>query len=108
MDVTSSQNDGVLTVSLNRPDRGNGVSDEMARSLTEVLQTAESVAKLVVLRGNGADFCTGRASGGPPPVGAEALSRRRDFQVIFDCYAAFRECNLPIVGVVQGQALGLG
>lgn len=109
MDLETSLDAGVLTISLNRPEQGNGVSDEMAQALADALRGAENVASLVILRGNGADFCIGRAAMGSRQVAnAEALSRRRDNEVIFQCYAAFRECNIPIVAVVQGRALGFG
>ena len=110
MDIETSLADGVLTIALNRPEHGNGMSDEMARDVTAALGDAERTARLVVFRGNGADFCTGRAAMGarPPGSSAEAVTRRREYEVIFDCYAAFRNCNVPIVGIVKGRALGLG
>ena len=109
MDVETSLDNGVLTITLNRPEHGNAATDEMAQALTDALRGAESMARLAVLRGNGPDFCAGRALMGTRPVSnAEALSRRRDNEVIFQSYSAFRECNIPIVGVVQGKALGFG
>jgi enoyl-CoA hydratase len=97
-----------LHLTLNRPAAGNGATDEMAAELRALLLGAEARANIVVLRGAGTDFCTGRAAGRPPLGGNEALARRRSSEVIFDCYQAFRDCNLPIVGVVQGKALGFG
>ncbi len=105
------QQDGpILRVTLNRPEAGNGVSNEMAANLADILDRAVETSQFVVLRGAGADFCTGRwyqggrASGGPP----EALTLRRQNEVIFNCYGALRRAPVPIVGVVQGQALGFG
>ena len=47
--------------------------------------------------------------GRSPPAGPlDALDRRRSTEVIFDCYGAFRQSPVPIVGVVQGRALGFG
>ena len=104
-----TQQDGViLRVTLNRPDAGNGVSNDMAVELAQILSKAHESAQFVVFRGAGADFCTGRASMGPPQEQPEALELRRQNEVIFDCYAAFRRSPIPIVGVVQGRALGFG
>ena len=98
----------ILRVTLNRPDTGNDMTDEMAAELTRILLEAGDSYRLVVLRGAGADFCTGRASGRARVVAAEALARRRSTEVIFDCYGAFRKTPIPIVCLVQGRALGFG
>ena len=105
------QQDGpILRVTLNRPDAGNGVSDEMAGELAGILDRAVETSQFVMLRGAGKDFCIGRwhtggrAQEGPP----EALTLRRRNEVIFNCYGAFRRSPIPIVGVVQGRAIGFG
>jgi len=38
----------------------------------------------------------------------EALERRNSTEVIFDCYNAFRRARVPVIGVIQGRALGFG
>lgn len=99
-----------LQITLNEPARGNGASDDMALRLTEMLLRAQEHAAFVVLRGAGDDFCTGRFNPRPPPGTGkpEALRLRRSNDTIFNCYQAFRRCSVPIVGVVQGRALGFG
>jgi enoyl-CoA hydratase/carnithine racemase len=101
--------DGVQ-ITLNEPERGNAATDDMAERLTELLLRADDRFAFVLLRGAGEDFCTGRSSPKPLPGGAhaEALDRRRGSEVIFNCYQAFRRCSVPIVGIVQGRALGFG
>ena len=99
-----------VQITLNAPERGNGASDDMAARLTEMLLRAEDHAAFVVLRGAGEDFCTGRFNP-RPPAGApkpEALRLRRSSDIIFNCYQSFRRCSVPIIGVVQGRALGFG
>lgn len=105
------QQDGpILRVTLNRPDAGNGVSDDMAAELAGILDGAADTSQFVVLRGVGPDFCTGRAHnrGGAPEGPPEALALRRRNEVVFNCYGAFRRSPIPIVGVVQGRAVGFG
>jgi enoyl-CoA hydratase len=105
------QQDGpILRVTLNRPDAGNGVSDEMAAELAAILDRAGETSQFVVLRGSGPDFCVGRwhTAGRAPDGQPEALALRRRTEVIFNCYGAFRRSPIPIVGVVQGRALGFG
>ena len=107
-----SQQDGpVLRITINRPDAGNGMSDDMALELTGLLENAHRSAQFVVLKAAGKDFCIGRASMGRPPatpVLPEALERRDQSEVVFNCYGAFRRCAVPVVGMVQGRALGFG
>lgn len=50
----------VLKVSLNRPDRRNALGPELVEALTEAVQEAEaSEVALLILRGEGPDFCAG-------------------------------------------------
>ncbi|MFM9970743.1 MAG: enoyl-CoA hydratase/isomerase family protein [Burkholderiales bacterium] len=99
----------VLRITINRPDAGNGMSDAMALELTELLENAHKTAQFVVLKAAGKDFCIGRASmGGAPQAPNEALERRDQSEVVFNCYGSIRRCPLPVVGIVQGRALGFG
>jgi enoyl-CoA hydratase len=108
-DVVSKQNGPVLEITLNRPDRGNGADDAMAIELTRLINEAPGEAKCIVLRGAGADFCTGRVAGGPPPTGpGNAFAVRGFFEPVFNCYGAIRNAPIPVIAVVQGRALGFG
>jgi enoyl-CoA hydratase len=103
------QDGAILRVTFNRPDAGNGATDDMARELTRQLKTIGTGTRVVVLAGHGPDFCIGRASmGTPPAVQQEALVRRRQSDVIFDTYGAIRNCPAPVICAAQGQVLGFG
>jgi len=108
-DLLVVQDGAILRITLNRPEHGNGVSDAMAHELAEALDRAHGTSELVLLRGAGDDFCTGRArqADGPPPS-SEAYVRRQEYEAIFNCYGAVRRCQVPVVGVIQGRAMGLG
>jgi enoyl-CoA hydratase len=108
-DILSKRDGAVLEITLNRPDQGNGATDEMALEVTRLIEEAGSDTQLILLRGAGNDFCIGRAMMGQPPQGpVEALDRKRAFDVIFKAYGAIRNSPVPVVGVVQGRALGFG
>ena len=99
----------ILRVTINRPEHGNGMSDDMAQELIDVLNRAHETAEMVLLRGAGADFCTGRARRpDAPPPSPEAYARREEYDVIFNCYGAIRRCQVPVVSVIQGRAMGFG
>jgi enoyl-CoA hydratase len=95
---------------LNRPDDGNAASDDMAEQLTKLLLSGGESAEIIVLRGAGKDFCVGRATAGRRPASnsPDALERRFGSDVVFDCYNAFRRVSAPVIGVVNGRALGFG
>jgi enoyl-CoA hydratase len=108
--VLTARKGPVLEITLNRPEIGNAASDAMAIELTKLLLSAGESAEIVVLRGAGDDFCVGRETMGKRPPGAppEALELRRRNDVVFNCYGAFRRCEVPVIGVVKGRAFGFG
>ena len=107
-DILTRRSGPVFEVILNRPGDGNAATDAMAADLTRIISEAAQTSHFIILRGAGSDFCVGRSSMGRPAGSLEALDRRRSSEVIFDCYGAFRHSPVPIVGVVQGRALGFG
>ena len=108
-DILVKQDGPILRVTLNQPDRGNAVTDDMVRELTRLIGDASKTSDIVVLRGAGKDFCVGRAGmGARPAVEPTAYARRNFSDVVFDAYGAMRSCPIPIVAVVQGGAHGFG
>jgi enoyl-CoA hydratase len=104
------QQDGpILRITLNRPAAGNSLTDTMAKDFVAALASLDETVEFIVLRGAGADFCTGRgrAPGAPPPS-PEAYTRRDEYDVVFDCYAAMRSTPVPVIGVFQGRSMGFG
>ena len=108
-DILSETDGNILTITLNRPDQGNSLNDTGIGELASFLQGAGASARLVVLKGAGADFCVGRiAPRGAAAPKLEALQVRRGRDVVFNCYSAFRDCPLPVIAAVKGRALGFG
>jgi enoyl-CoA hydratase len=109
-DFLIEQQGGVLRVTINHPERGNGMTDDMAGELARIIDGAAKQASVMVLTGAGDDFCIGRhrAPGAAPAAPSDALGRRDASDTIFNCYGAFRRAAIPIIGVVRGRALGFG
>ena len=101
----------IVHITLNRPRKGNLMSTRMKEILTETVNGLGRDDKTcaIVLRGNGKDFCHGReqALPGGPPKNAFDMHNRAMGKILA-VYAAFRNCPVPIVSVVQGKALGFG
>ncbi|MEA2947887.1 MAG: hypothetical protein QOI40_3217, partial [Alphaproteobacteria bacterium] len=108
--ILTARKGPVLEITLNRPEIGNAASDGMAVELAKLLLGAGESEEIVVLRGAGDDVCVGRETMGKRPPGAQpdALELRRRNDVVFNCYGAFRRCEIPVIGVVKGRAFGFG
>jgi enoyl-CoA hydratase len=110
VDILVQDDGSIVRITLNRPEHGNAVTDAMAAELIEAFEAASQRARLIVLRGAGDDYCVGRATMGkaPPAVKVEALERRRQNDIVFNCYDAFRRARIPVLSVVRGRAFGFG
>lgn len=89
---------------------GNFLDLPAVRALTAaVAAPAQGAERLIVIEGNGADFCAGRAVGGGFPPGAGSLDLAEGVaRPILALYAALRASRLPVAAAVRGRALGLG
>lgn len=100
---------GVTFIHIEDGDNGNRVSDLMASEMTSMIDAAPKVSKAIVLTTSGEDFCLGRAVMGEKPGKLpEAYVMRDRFDTIFDFYDSFRRCSIPVIGRVQGKAVGFG
>lgn len=107
---TSLATDGGLEIVIDRPDAGNALTADMTTELVAVLTQLPAEAKFIILRGQGADFCAGRASPMPPAgtVLTAGQMRARVADPVLDFYAVVRNVRLPVVAVVKGRAHGVG
>ena len=107
--IVIERKDALLELVLNSPETGNVITEDMGQVLEQTLRDVGSEVKLVRLRANGEHFCRGRKS---PPIDratATALAFRQKIAEGPLClYQAFRACHAPIIGVAQGEALGVG
>jgi enoyl-CoA hydratase/carnithine racemase len=94
-----------------RPDDGNRLS---LRDIAALAQTIRELAarrevNLIILRGDGEDFCLGRAAGptGEAPKTAAEI-RTSLIQPILQTYDSIRAASAPVLAMVQGRASGFG
>jgi enoyl-CoA hydratase/carnithine racemase len=107
--IRSGREGDVVTLTIDRPDAGNRLTNPMLAGLVIALDAAAD-ARVIVLRGAGADFCLGREIEPPAPgSGVNALDiMRDDAGPVIALYEALRRRRQPIVGLVSGRAWGLG
>jgi enoyl-CoA hydratase len=113
--VTVTNRDDACRIELNRPEGGNLVSMDMVVALTRALTSIGRDVKLVVISGQGSDFCKGRdyqaapESSGAGRAAPTALRIREEMTgPMMSVYTALRELAVPTLSVVQGAAYGFG
>jgi enoyl-CoA hydratase len=106
--ILKEKDGDITTIILNRPEAGNRQTDATWAQLTEMIDASAKESRAIVFKGAGDDFCLGRESMGQPGPLLEAYAVRERSETIFNLYGAFRNAKIPIIGVVQGRAAGLG
>jgi enoyl-CoA hydratase len=105
--------DGVVLITLNRPDRGNGVVPELARDFLEALTTLEQdfTVRALVLTGAGKQFCAGADLVAMKQYLDERLRIEQEpynARVLHPVTQRIVACRLPVVAAVNGGATAGG
>ena len=106
--VLQSLDNGLLTITMNRPDRRNALNPDMTRGLVEAARRAaeDHEVRAVLLKGAGGTFCVGgdvksMAEGRAPlPFEAKKANLRRGMEVS----RILHEMPKPVVAQVDGAA----
>src|SRR3954471_340638 len=106
--------EGILTVTLDRPDRRNAISPEMHAELTPLFRriAEDRAAKVVILTGAGEKaFCVGADFGGMQE-NLDANAYEDGFPDLMIGSAALVRAQLaipqPVIAAINGDAIGLG
>src|SRR5436305_9776462 len=110
--VLQSLDNGLLTITMNRPDRRNALNPDMTRGLGEATRRAaeDHEVRAVLLKGAGGTFCVGgdvksMAEGRAPlPFEAKESNLRRGMEVS----RILHEMPKPVVAQIDGAAAGAG
>ena len=110
-DLTVSLNDKVLSVTLNRPDSLNSLTEDMLNALADAVDRAADDPNVSVVRlgGAGRGFCSGAGISAEDQA-AQASSPEVD-AVLVAANRAVRSLVAspkPVVAVVHGAAAGVG
>lgn len=110
--------DGVATITLNRPDRLNAWTMTMEREVRNAMEAADAAAevRVIVLTGAGRAFCAGADMDELKDLDPNDISdtvwtrpfdmnRRADWQTRYSFYPAIGK---PVIGMVNGAAAGIG
>lgn len=105
--ITLQEAGGIATLTLNRPEVMNALSQTLRRELLAALQEVQARARVIVLTGAGRAFCSGQEL-----YDAEALAEVDLEATLRDEYAplllAINDCPVPVIAAVNGVAAGAG
>jgi methylglutaconyl-CoA hydratase len=102
---------GVLTATLNRPDKRNAIDTAMIDALLDALEQADldGAVRVVAVRGAGRDFCAGMDLNELLASADHTLEQNRKAALHFaEIFLRVRRLPKPVVAVVQGRALAGG
>jgi enoyl-CoA hydratase/carnithine racemase len=117
-DIAVDLDDGILTITLDRPDRLNAFTVPMQRQLVDALDRvdADPEVRVVVVTGRGRGFCAGAdlASGGEtfdisagsPATGSGEQRAHRDEGGLVTL--RLYQCTKPVIAAINGPAVGVG
>ncbi|MBS4044841.1 MAG: enoyl-CoA hydratase [Alphaproteobacteria bacterium] len=104
-DILTSQADGILTITFNRPDKKNALTSAMYAVLADALEAADTdpAARVILFAGNGGAFTAGNDLQdflNNPPQG--------DNTPVFRFLRAISTASKPLIAAVSGVAVGVG
>ncbi|MFC5752048.1 enoyl-CoA hydratase/isomerase family protein [Actinomadura rugatobispora] len=117
-DLRIDRRDGVLVITLSRPERLNAVTAALTEELLDVLNELmrDSATHVVVLTGEGRGFCSGMdlmgggAGDGDDTAGGEGRLQRIHHGITRggEVTARLREIPQPVIAALHGPVAGMG
>ena len=98
-------NGGVLSITLNRPERRNAITVAMYAALADAIETAakDDGIRVVTIRGEGQDFAAGN------DLGDFLTALPRDNEIpVWRLLRGLATCETPVVAAVHGNCVGIG
>jgi enoyl-CoA hydratase/carnithine racemase len=94
-ELSAELEDGILSITLNRPQALNAINAAMSLALERLLEAVQgdAAARVLVIRGKGAHFCGGLETTGL-------------FDITADDKWLLRQLPQPVIAMVHGQCIG--
>jgi methylglutaconyl-CoA hydratase len=109
--IESTDARGVVTLTLNRPQRRNAFDGALVGHLTQTLRRvdADAEARVVVLTGAGEDFCAGGdIAWMRQAADAPVAKNHNDALALGEMFDTLDRLSKPTVALIQGSAFGGG
>lgn len=109
--LVETSEDGVRTLTLDRPDKLNAVNGALASSFSSAVAdaAAEDSVRVVVITGSGRAFCSGLDLSEPPTLPSSTRAERLDpYAWVGTWVRSVVRCEKPVIAAVNGPAAGAG
>jgi 2-(1,2-epoxy-1,2-dihydrophenyl)acetyl-CoA isomerase len=102
--------DGVATVTFNRPDVLNATNDAFYQAFQTLIRemAADDAVRAIVLTGAGRGFCAGADVKAMNPDAGPLVRRRRHRWILADVLRPLATLEKPVIAAVNGPAVGAG
>lgn len=110
-EIIVNQENAVLTMTLNRPEKRNALKDALITALKNALSEANKNENLraIVIKGAGKDFCSGADLSALQKIAeSDVLENLWDAENLLELFAMIRKVKIPVIAAVQGRALAGG
>jgi len=103
-DIIYAKEDGIVTITLNRPERRNAFSPEMSESIRLVIEDArgDDSARAIVITGAGTAFCAGADVKAMASGGMELGGGHVNLPLLL------HQFEKPVIAAINGVAVGGG
>jgi enoyl-CoA hydratase/carnithine racemase len=105
-----SHQNGIATITISRPNRKNAITYAMWRELAAIAGDvgADPQTRVIILRGEGADFSAGADITEFEAVRRDAATARDYEAANSAAFAAFRNAPVPVIAAISGICFGGG
>lgn len=97
----------VAVITLNRPNVMNALNAQMRAEITHAFKAAEKEARVIIMTGAGAAFCSGQDLGDGGSAASIDMERTLRDEYVPMLKAIF-DCRVPTICAVNGAAAGAG
>ena len=105
--IRVTEDAGVTTIALNRPQVMNALSSQMRREAAQALREAQGSARCIVLTGTGRAFCSGQDLNDAGAIEAVDFERILNEEYV-PLLRLVTESPVPVIAAVNGAAAGAG
>ena len=102
---------GIARITLNRPEKRNALNEELIGALKKALRRAndEENARVVIVSGAGADFCSGADLEALQKISTATVTENlADARSLMELFLLIKTVRIPVIAAVRGRALAGG